>query len=64
MAEYFDHIATIPSHVAFIQGKQASELRKSKGGEDNILFRPMVQIALAEAIGELAESTRVSNRTP
>ena len=54
VGEYFDHLATIPSHVAFIQGKPASELRKSKDGEDNILFRPMVQIALAEAIGKLA----------
>ena len=54
MKEYFDHLASIPSHVAFIQGKPASELRKSKDGEDNILFRPMVQIALAEAVGKLA----------
>ena len=53
MVEYFDHLATIPSHVAFIQGKPASELRKSDDGEDNILFRPMVQTALAEAIGKL-----------
>ena len=53
MVEYFDHLETIPSHVAFIQGKPASELRKSDDGEDNILFRPMVQTALAEAIGKL-----------
>ena len=52
MAEYFGHLATIPSHVAFIQGKPASELRKSDDG-DNILFRPVVQTALAEAIGKL-----------
>ena len=52
MAEYFDHLATIPSHVAFIQGKPASELRKSNDG-DNILFRPLVQTALAEAVGKL-----------
>ena len=54
MSEYFDCLATIPSHVAFIQGKPASELRRAKDGEDNILFRPVVQIALAEAIGKLA----------
>ena len=53
MVEYFDHLETIPSHVAFVQGKPASELRKSDDGEDNILFRPMVQTALAEAIGKL-----------
>ena len=52
MVEYFDHLAMIPSHVAFIQGKPASELRKSEGG-DNILFRPIVQTALAEAVGKL-----------
>ena len=53
MIEYFNHLETIPSHKAFIDGKLASELRKSKGGEDNILFRPVVQMALAEAIGKL-----------
>ena len=59
MDEYFNHLATLPSHVAFIQGKPASDLRK-KEGEDNILFRPVVQIALAEAIGKLAGPRRVS----
>ena len=54
MIEYFNNVATIPSHVAFIQGKPASELRKANGGDDNILFRPMVQTALAEALGKLA----------
>ena len=53
MVEYFDHLATLPTHVAFIQGKPASDLRKPEGG-DSILFRPMVQTALAEAIGKLA----------
>lgn len=53
MAEYFDHVATIPSHEAFIQGKPASELR-NPDSDDNILFRPLVQTALAEAIGKLA----------
>ena len=54
MIEYFDRLATIPSHLAFIQGKPAGELRKSDDGEDNILFRPLVQTALAEALGKLA----------
>ena len=53
MNDYLDHVSTLPSHVAFIQGKPASELRKSNDGEDNILFRPMVQTAFAEAIGKL-----------
>lgn len=53
MREYFNHLARLPSHVAFIQGKPASEIR-SKDDGDNILFRPIVQTALAEAIGKLA----------
>ena len=53
MREYFDHLARLPSHVAFIQGKPASEIRSEEDG-DNILFRPIVQTALAEAIGKLA----------
>ena len=53
MVEYFDQLKAIPSHVAFIQGKPASELRKPELG-DNILFRPLVQTALAEALGKLA----------
>ena len=55
MLEYFEHLATIPSHIAFVQGKPASELRKSDVG-DNILFRPLVQTVLAEAIGKLVTS--------
>ena len=53
MLEYFKRLEKIPSHVAFIQGKPASELRKTDDG-DNILFRPIVQTALAEALGKLA----------
>lgn len=53
MTKYFDHLARLPSHIAFIQGKPASEIRAKDGG-DNILFRPIVQTALAEAIGKLA----------
>lgn len=52
MVEYFDNLAKIPSHIAFIQGKPAGELRKSDG-DDNILFRPLAQTALAEAVGKL-----------
>ena len=55
MIEYLDHLATLPSHVAFIQGKPASEIRGTEvGEEDNILFRPVAQTALAEALGKLA----------
>ena len=54
MVDYFVHLETIPSHIAFIQGKPASELRKPDQS-DNILFRPLVQTALAEAIGKLVD---------
>lgn len=54
MIEYFDQLARLPSHRDFIEGKPASELRSSGVGEDNILFRPVAQTALAEALGKLA----------
>jgi len=53
MKEYFDALSRLPSHESFIQGTSASSLRDKEGG-DNILFRPMAQLALAEAIGKLA----------
>lgn len=51
MIEYFDALERLPSHEAFIQGKPAGEIRKD---DDNILFRPVVQMALAEAVGKLS----------
>ena len=50
MIEYFDAFARVPSHTAFIQGKSAGDIRKQ---DDSILFRPIVQKALAEAVGKL-----------
>ena len=54
ITEYLDLLAGLPSHLAFIQGKPAGELRSKEPNDDNILFRPLVQVALAEAIGLLA----------
>ena len=51
MTEYFDALARIPLHEAFIQGKPAGDIRKA---DDNILFRPIAQMALAEAVGKLS----------
>lgn len=51
MTEYFDTLARLPLHEAFIQGKPAGEIRKADG---NILFRPVAQTALAEAVGKLS----------
>ena len=52
LKNYFDALSKLPSHIRFIEGRPASDIRK-KNGEDNILFRPIAQIALAEAIGHL-----------
>ncbi len=52
LAEYFKALQDLPSHREMIAGKPASEIR-SIDGDDNILFRPIAQVALAEAIHEL-----------
>ena len=53
MMEYLDALATLPSHSRYLEGRKASELRGHEG-DDNILFRPIVQTALAEAVGKLS----------
>lgn len=56
LAEYFSAMEGIPSYKRVMQGGSAKALREDEG---NILFRPMVQIALAEALGTLvAEKQR------
>ena len=52
MTEYFDALAHLPSHEAFIGGKPAGDIRAA---DDNILFRPIAQTALAEAVGKLSQ---------
>ena len=52
LSKYFDAMKQLPSHTRFIQGKKARDIR-SEGGEDSILFRPIAQMALAEAIARL-----------
>ena len=66
LSEYFDELAELPSHKSMLErfqtdrligegdgnpGKSPSELRG--GSADNILFRPIAQVALARAIAEL-----------
>ena len=54
LSAYFSAIATLPSHKRMTQGKPVSAIRSSEGdGHDNILFRPITQEALADAIGAL-----------
>lgn len=49
---YLSALQRLPSHLKFVQGAKAHDIR-SKEGDDCILFRPVAQIALAEAIGNL-----------
>ena len=56
---YFDALKALPSHCRFVQGKKADEIR-SKDGEDNILFRPIAQVALAKAVGSLERDNEMS----
>lgn len=59
VGKYFDALASLPSHTRFLQGKCAADIRGSgedKDGnilEDNILFRPIAQMALASAVAKL-----------
>lgn len=55
LSKYLDGMISLPSHKKMIRGKKVSELRASKknGGEDNVLFRPIAQEALAWAVGQL-----------
>ena len=56
---YFEALMILPSHIRFGQGKKAQEIR-DEGGEDNILFRPLVQSALAEAVATLEREEAMS----
>ena len=56
--QYFTVLGTIPSHRRMMSGTPVSTLRK-KGGEDNILFRPIAQIALSHALADLKSSKGV-----
>ena len=52
LKEYFDEIGKLPSHKEMIQGEAVSEIR-SQEKRDHVLFRPIAQMALAEAVGQL-----------
>ena len=59
LSKYFDAMKELPSHTRFIQGKKAGDIR-SEGGEDSILFRPIAQMALADAIAGLERDNEMS----
>lgn len=52
LAEYFTALETLPSHARMMDGIPVSTLRKHDG-DDNILFRPIAQVALSRAVAEL-----------
>ncbi|MGK7874510.1 MAG: DGQHR domain-containing protein [Xenococcaceae cyanobacterium] len=55
--QLFDHLASLPSYQRLEQGTETPKMRRFShekgGGEANILFRPVGQIALAQALGVL-----------
>lgn len=59
LSGYFDELAKLPSHIRFLQGKDAGEIRGEEG-EDNILFRPMAQMAFASAAAKLERDNEKS----
>jgi hypothetical protein len=62
--QLFDCLATLPSYQRIESGEQTDELRRfsfeKPGGEGNILFRPVGQIALANALGILVFKKQLS----
>ena len=50
VGRFFDALAELPSHRKMLQGAKVSCLRTE---DDNILFRPMAQVALARAVARL-----------
>ena len=55
LVRFFDELAALPSFDAVRHGAKASDFRKTSdnGGKAHLLFRPMAQIALAGALGDL-----------
>ena len=61
LINYFTAISKLPSHKRFIQGKSARKIRQNQDeGEDNVLFRPIAQMALAKALGSLVGTEETS----
>ncbi|MGK7885049.1 MAG: DGQHR domain-containing protein, partial [Crocosphaera sp.] len=60
LSQLFNGLANLPSYRQLEQGVKTYELRRFKhekgGGEGNFLFRPVGQIALAQALGFLVFS--------
>ncbi len=63
LSKLFDGLASLPSYRQLEQGVKTYELRRFNhekgGGEGNFLFRPVGQIALAQALGFLVFSKKI-----
>ena len=62
LKSYFVNLSRLPSHLAFIDGEPAEKIRtREKEGRDHILFRPVAQIALADAVGYLIAKNKYTH---
>jgi hypothetical protein len=66
-ARLFDHLAQLPALRAVLQGASPSEYRRlssevvgGKGGKAHAVFRPVMQAALAQALGVLVHQRNQS----
>lgn len=53
LRRYLSSFQKIQSHLSLIQGEDSAATFRKEDGNDNVLFRPIAQIALAEALGGL-----------
>ncbi|MGB7519367.1 MAG: hypothetical protein WA896_07030, partial [Spirulinaceae cyanobacterium] len=67
LAKLFDNLATLPSYKKLEKGADTPQLRRfshEQGkGEANILFRPVGQIALVQALGILVTKKKLKLKT-
>ena len=67
LSDYFNALSKLPSHERFINGVPAGKIRRAPKSdddqtadyEDNILFRPVAQAALAKALGCLVKEEKI-----
>lgn len=67
LTELFDYLASLPSYQKLDHGKETPQLRRFNhergGGEGNMLFRPVGQIALVQALAILVFNKDFSLKT-
>ena len=67
LSNYFNELSKLPSHEMLINGVPAGKIRRAPkleddqtaDYEDNILFRPVAQAALANALGKLVNEEKI-----